>query len=171
WRRCSGTRWPAPWPTSSGSRRSGWCTPSSARGRTRWSARTWPWLAGKAPRQEEGVAAVQAGADGLAAAVRTQVVGPVGVITLDDQRRRNAISAWMANGIVTALESLRAQSVRAAVLRAAAGLRVWSAGHDIRELPRGRRDPLAYNDPLGQMLRAIRAFPAPVIAMVHGSVW
>jgi len=124
-----------------------------------------------APRQEEGVAAVQAGADGLAAAVRTQVVGPVGVITLDDQRRRNAISAWMANGIVTALESLRAQSVRAAVLRAAAGLRVWSAGHDIRELPRGRRDPLAYNDPLGQMLRAIRAFPAPVIAMVHGSVW
>ena len=124
-----------------------------------------------APRQEEGVAAVQAGADGLAAAVRKQVVGPVGVITLDDQRRRNAISAWMANGIVTALESLRAQNVRAAVLRAAAGLRVWSAGHDIRELPRGRRDPLAYNDPLGQMLRAIRAFPAPVIAMVHGSVW
>ena len=77
----------------------------------------------------------------------------------------------MANGIVAALESLRAEGVRVAVLRAAAGLRVWSAGHDIGELPRGRRDPLAYNDPLEQLLRAIRTFPAPVVAMVHGSVW
>ena len=37
--------------------------------------------------------------------------------------------------------------------------------------PGAGADPLAYNDPLGQMLRAIRTFPAPVIAMVHGSVW
>ncbi len=125
-----------------------------------------------APRRGTGEAAASAGTDGLAgAAVRTQVVGAVGVITLDDQPRRNAISARMANGIAAALESLRAKSVRAAVLRAAAGLQVWSAGHDIGELPRGRRDPLAYNDPLGQMLRAIRTFPAPVVAMVHGSVW
>lgn len=124
-----------------------------------------------ATRREAGEASALA-ADGLAgAAVRTQVVGAVGVITLDDQPRRNAISGRMANGIVAALESLRAESVRAAVLRAAAGLRVWSAGHDIRELPRGRRDPLAYNDPLEQLLRAIRTFPAPVVAMVHGSVW
>ena len=126
---------------------------------------------GEQPAPRRG-AAVPAGPDGLAgAAVRTQVAGPVGIITLDDQRRRNTISARVADGIVAALESLRADGVRAAVLRAAAGLRVWSAGHDIRELPRGRRDPLAYNDPLGQMLRAIRTFPAPVIAMVHGSVW
>ena len=57
------------------------------------------------------------------------------------------------------------------MLRAAAGLHVWSAGHDIDELPRGGRDPLGYNDPLEQLLRAIRTFPAPVVAMVHGSVW
>ena len=90
-----------------------------------------------APRLRAGETAATAGTDGLAgAAVRTQVVGAVGVITLDDQPRRNAISARMANGVVAALESLRAESVRAAVLRAAAGLRVWSAGHDIGELPR-----------------------------------
>jgi len=124
------------------------------------------------PRLGAGEPSTPAAADGLAgAAVRTHVVGAVGVITLDDQPRRNVISGRMANGIVAALESLRAESVRAAVLRAAAGLRVWSAGHDIGELPRGRRDPLAYNDPLEQLLRAIRAFPAPVVAMVHGSVW
>jgi methylmalonyl-CoA decarboxylase len=105
------------------------------------------------------------------AGVRAEVLGQVGVITLDDERRRNALSAQMAKGIVAALEGLRAEGVRAVVLRAAAGLHVWSAGQDIDELPGGRRDPLTYNDPLEQLLRAIRTFPAPVIAMVHGSVW
>jgi methylmalonyl-CoA decarboxylase len=50
-------------------------------------------------------------------------------------------------------------------------MHVWSAGQAIDELPRGRRDPLGYNDPLERLLRAIRTYPAPVIAMVHGSVW
>ena len=112
------------------------------------------------------------GAVGLeGAVVRTEVLGQVGVITLDDERRRNALSAQIANGIVAALDGLRAKGVRAVVLRAAAGLHVWSAGQDIDELPRGGRDPLGYNDHLEQLLRAIRTFPAPVIAMVHGSVW
>lgn len=91
-----------------------------------------------APRRGAAEATAPAGPDGLAgAAVRTQVAGPVGVVTLDDQRRRNVISARMANGIVAALESLRADGVRAAVLRAAAGLQVWSAGHDIRDYLEG----------------------------------
>src|ERR1019366_2811451 len=105
------------------------------------------------------------------AVVRTEVLGQVGVITLADQRRRNALSAQMANGVVAALGSLEAEKTRTVVLRAAAGMHVWSAGHDIDELPRGRRDPLGYNDPLEQLLRAIRTFPAPVVAIVHGSVW
>jgi len=103
--------------------------------------------------------------------VRTDVAGQVGVITLDDQRKRNAIGARMADGVVTALESLRAQDARAIVLRAAGGMKVWSAGHDVDELPRGRRDPLGYDAPLEGLLRAVRTFPAPVVAMVHGAVW
>ena len=106
-----------------------------------------------------------------AAGVRTDVIGPVGVISLGDERKRNALSAGMVSDIIAALESLQAEKARVAVLRAAPGLRVWSAGHDVDELPRGRRDPLAYNDPLEQLLRAVRTFPAPVVAMVHGSVW
>jgi methylmalonyl-CoA decarboxylase len=105
------------------------------------------------------------------ASVRTEVLGQVGVITLDDEPRRNALSAQIANGIIAALPGLRAEGARAVVLRAAAGLPVWSAGQDIDELPRGGRDPLGYNDHLEQLLRSIRTFPAPVIAMVHGSVW
>ena len=103
--------------------------------------------------------------------VRTAMVGRVGIITLDDQRKRNAIGTRMASGIMAALESLRDSDARAVVLRAAPGMTIWSAGHDIDELPRGRRDPLGYDDPLEEMLRAVRTFPAPVIAMVHGAVW
>ena len=105
------------------------------------------------------------------AVVQTAMQGQVGVITLADQHKRNAIGARMANGIIDALASLRAQNVRTVVVRAAEGMSVWSAGHDISELPRGRRDPLGYDDPLEGMLRAIRTFPAPVVAMVHGTVW
>jgi methylmalonyl-CoA decarboxylase len=120
-----------------------------------------------APAAAEG-----AGADGQAdAVVRTTMVGQVGIITLEDRDKRNAIGARMVAAIVAALGNLRAQDARVIVLRAAPGMKVWSAGHDIDELPRGRRDPLGYNDPLEELLRAVRAFPAPVVAMVHGTVW
>ena len=103
--------------------------------------------------------------------VRTSVVGKVGIITLEDRHKHNVIGAQMATGVIAALESLRAQQVRAVVLRAAPEMNVWSAGHDIGELPLGRRDPLGYNDPLEGLIRAVRTFPAPVVAMVHGTVW
>lgn len=105
------------------------------------------------------------------AVVKTAVHDLVGIITLDDPRKRNALGARMASGIGAALTSLRARNVRAIVIRAAAGMPVWSAGHDIGELPQGRRDPLGYDDPLEGLLRAIRTCPAPVVAMVHGTVW
>jgi methylmalonyl-CoA decarboxylase len=103
--------------------------------------------------------------------VRTDVVGQVGIITLEDREKRNAIGARLAAAVIAALESLRTQQVRAIVLRGGAGMHVWSAGHDIDELPPGGRDPLSYNDPLEGLIRAVRTFPAPVIAMVHGAVW
>ena len=103
--------------------------------------------------------------------VRTSVAGQVGIITMDNRPKRNVIGTRLAGETVAALETLRGEGVRAIILRAAPGMGVWSAGHDIAELPRGRRDPLGYNDPLEGLLRAIRAFPAPVVAMVHGTVW
>jgi methylmalonyl-CoA decarboxylase len=103
--------------------------------------------------------------------VLTDVVGQVGIITLGDRDRRNAIGAELARRVIAALGSLRARQVRAIVLRAAPGMDVWSAGHDIGELPAGNRDPLGYDDPLEELIRAVRTFAAPVVAMVHGTVW
>ena len=39
------------------------------------------------------------------------------------------------------------------------------------EFPQPGRDPLTYDDPLEQAIRAIQRCPAPVIAMLEGSVW
>jgi len=113
-------------------------------------------------------AAADGGSDGL---VATGLTGRVGIITLQDRHRRNAIGARLATAATAALEDLRARQARAVVLRAAEGMDVWSAGHDIKELPPGGRDPLGYNDPLEGLIRAVRTFPAPVVAMVHGTVW
>ena len=41
----------------------------------------------------------------------------------------------------------------------------------MNELPTDGRDPLTYNDPLRTIVRRIETHPAPVIAMVEGSVW
>ncbi len=91
---------------------------------------------GSARHPEEGRGAAGAGAaSDEHSVVHAAMHGHVGVITLDDRHKRNAIGARMANSIVAALASMRAQKVRTVVIRAAAGMSVWSAGHDINELP------------------------------------
>ena len=39
------------------------------------------------------------------------------------------------------------------------------------ELPEAHRDPLGWSDPLRVVIRAIEDFPAPVIALIEGTVW
>lgn len=103
--------------------------------------------------------------------VREQVADGVGTITLNNARMHNALSGPLLDGLITALEHLKAASARAIILRAPPGAKVFSAGHDVRELPLSGRDPLDFVDPLRRAIRAIEAHPAPVIAMIEGSVW
>ncbi len=95
----------------------------------------------------------------------------IGTITMNDQKRRNALSGELIENVVSAIGELEEQHVRAIILRAAPGVRTWSSGHDVRELPTTGRDPLAYNDPLRQLVRRIQFCPVPIIAMVEGGVW
>jgi len=95
----------------------------------------------------------------------------IGTITLNHPRKRNALSEPMVRLIVEALTRLKELKARVAILRAPSGAKVWSAGHDVGELPAGRRDPLGWDDPLRHLIREIEQFPAPVIAMIEGGVW
>ena len=95
----------------------------------------------------------------------------IGTVTFNDDAHRNALSRALIDEFTAALHHLHREQVRAVVLRANPGATVWSAGHDVRELPTRGDDPLAYRDPLERMIRAVEQFPAPVIGMVDGSVW
>lgn len=105
------------------------------------------------------------------ALVTTTVDAAVGTVALAHPARRNALSRDMVEAIVGALADFGRQRLRAVILRAAPGSKVWSAGHDVHELPESGRDPLGWDDPLRHLIREIEFFPAPVIAMVEGGVW
>lgn len=94
----------------------------------------------------------------------------IGVITLQ-HGAVNPLSRSLLDNISSALRAIRSNSVRVVILRAAPGVAVFSAGHDVHELPTNGRDPLTYNDPLRQVVREIELCPVPVVAMVEGSVW
>jgi methylmalonyl-CoA decarboxylase len=103
--------------------------------------------------------------------IASQIEGAIGTITLDHEAKRNALSEQLVNEVVLALGEFARQQVRCAVLRATPGVRVWSSGHDVSELPEGGLDPLGWRDPLRQLIRELENFSAPVIAMIEGTVW
>jgi methylmalonyl-CoA decarboxylase len=103
--------------------------------------------------------------------IRVACADDVGTIAFDSYGNRNALSSALIEETLAALARFREQRVRAVILTTAAPNPVWSSGHDVTELPIADRDPLPFDDPLECLLRAVREFPAPVLAMVHGSVW
>lgn len=103
--------------------------------------------------------------------VKVEFLEKVGIITLNNIQKLNALSAELVNDIIEALDSCQKQKIHIIILRAPDGSKVWSAGHDVKELPLKMRDPLSYYDSLEVLLRAVEEYPGPVIAMVQGSVW
>jgi len=96
---------------------------------------------------------------------------PIGTITLNNAHKRNALSESLIQEVIAALADFKERKARVVVLRAQPGAKVWSAGHDVGELPTGGRDPLGWDDPLRNLIREIEIFQAPVIAMIEGGVW
>ena len=101
-----------------------------------------------------------------------EVKESVGFISLNDSSKLNALSSKLDDEFIAALEDFTVRKIRAVVVKAMPNKHnVWSAGHDVNELPLGHRDPLGYFDKLEKLLHAIQMFPAPVIAQIHGGVW
>lgn len=95
----------------------------------------------------------------------------IGTIQFDNYQKRNSLSAEMIGEIVDCFSLLKNNNVRVVIIRAGKNSKVWSAGHDISELSDSGTDPLSYDSPLEILLRTVENFPAPVIAMLEGSVW
>src|SRR5919202_298865 len=76
--------------------------------------------------------------------VDLRVKSAIGILTMQDVHRRNALSSAFVQELLEALASCNCRKLRAVILRAAPESTVWSAGHDVRELPETRRDPLGF---------------------------
>ena len=103
--------------------------------------------------------------------VQQRIEGAIGTLIFDHDAKRNILSEALTDAMFHALEDFRARHLRVVILRALPGAKIWSAGHDVKELPLTRRDPLAWNDPLRRIIRQITEFPAPIIAQIEGTVW
>lgn len=99
------------------------------------------------------------------------LAGKIGVLTMH-HGKVNALSRALLDDLAEALGQMQDPAIRAVVLRAEAGVQVFSAGYDVRELPtEGGSDPLGFAAPLRRLIRQVQQLPKPVIAMVEGSVW
>ena len=97
--------------------------------------------------------------------------GDIGTISMNHVARHNALSHCLVAELIDAMKQFAHARARVVILRASALSKVWSAGHDIGELPVDGRDPLGWADPLRELVRAIETFTAPVVAMIDGGVW
>lgn len=104
-------------------------------------------------------------------AVLCQMVERFGVITMNRRERLNCLSRELVQAILAALDELSAAQARAVILRAQPGVKVWSAGHDIQEIPLDGTDPVSWNVPFEVLLRRVRDYPTPVIGLIEGGVW
>ncbi len=95
----------------------------------------------------------------------------IGTLQFNNDAKLNALNHEMMQEFVQGLLDLEKEGVLVIIIRARSGARIWSAGHDIKELPEPRRDPLSYGEGLETLLRHVQDCLVLVIAMVEGSVW
>lgn len=88
----------------------------------------------------------------------------VGILTLRNETKKNALDPAMLDALVAALARLPGEGVRAVVLTGAGD--IFSSGYDISALPPSGAAPAA--SPMGAALTAISDGPLPVVAALNG---
>jgi len=102
--------------------------------------------------------------------VTTEITKNIGRVTFSNPPV-NPLSHDVCSGLVAAIDEFEKANVRVVVLGADPKSKIWSAGHNIKEIPLDGQDPLPWSAGLEQLLHRIRNCRVPVIAMVHASVW
>ncbi len=92
-------------------------------------------------------------------------------IEMNNPKKLNCLSEKMCFDIVDGIKYGYKNECVAIVIKAQCSHGVWSAGHDIHELPQDGSDPLAYDVPMERVLHHVQEVAIPVIACVNGTVW
>ena len=96
--------------------------------------------------------------------------GDVGMITFGEPPM-NLLTTDTCAGLLAALDALEQARVRVVILASDPAARVWSSGVDLHRVPLDVQDSVQWRGGLEQVLRRVRVFPAPVIAMLHAGVY
>ena len=100
----------------------------------------------------------------------TQITNNIGIATIS-KPPVNSLSSDVCEQLLAAFDELEKAHVRVVIIRANPNTKIWSAGHDIHEIPLDGRDAVTWTTGFERVLQRVRSYPAPVIAMLHSSVW
>ena len=92
-------------------------------------------------------------------------------IEMQNSEHFNCLSENMCLELIDAVQFGYDSECVGIVIKAQTRRGVWSAGHDIKELPQDGSDPLAFPVPMEKLLRKVQDIPIPVIACISGTVW
>ena len=103
--------------------------------------------------------------------VNTEIKDRICYVEMQNADHFNCLSADMCTELMNALSFGYKNECVGIVIKAQTKRGVWSAGHDIKELPTDGTDPLAFSVPMEKLLRKVQDTFIPVIACVSGTVW
>ena len=103
--------------------------------------------------------------------IDAKIIDRICFICMQNAEHFNCLSEEMCHSISDAILDAYNKECVCIVIKAETRRNVWSAGHDIHELPQDGNDPLGYDIPMERLLRNVQDVPIPVIACVDGTVW
>src|SRR5271157_3881885 len=100
----------------------------------------------------------------------TQIANNIGIATIS-KPPANPLSSDVCDKLLESFDEFEKAQVRVIIIRANPATKIWSAGHDIREIPLDGHDAVTWTTGFERVLHRVRNCPMPVIAMLHSSVW
>src|SRR4029453_15856883 len=100
----------------------------------------------------------------------TQIANHIGIATISNPPV-NSLSTAVCDKLLESFDEFEKARVRAVIIRANPTTTIWSAGHDIREIPLDGRDAVTWTTGFERVLPRGRNCPAPWIPSLHSSVW
>ena len=100
----------------------------------------------------------------------TQIANNIGIATIS-KPPVNSLSGDVCDKLLESFDEFEKAHVRVVIIRADPNTKIWSAGHDVHEIPLDGQDAVHWTTGFVQVLQRVRYGPMPVIAMLHSSVW
>ena len=100
----------------------------------------------------------------------TQIANNIGIATISNPPV-NSLSTGVCDKLLQSFDEFEKARVRVVIIGANPNTKIWSAGHDIQEIPLDGHDAVTWTTGFERVLRRVRNCTVPVIAMLHGSVW